>query len=403
MNRNVPKLLFTGFAVSAAGVFAALITGSVPESLRPHVDANSSEPAAQVQVEIPPNAATAEAPQKPTANATPEEQGTKIANVTPPEVTSSPTQEKEKNRVPTFDTIRVEKTGEAVIAGHAQPGSEVTIKFAGADIGKATANSEGSFVFVPEKPLPNGNGSLSLEATIDGQKVVSEEQLAVVVQQKEPPVIAKVNGEKPVEIVQSTPSEKDIKDVEISAVDYDELGNMIFQGHAPAGHVVRFYVDNVTVGDIQPDQAGAWLFKGNSQISPGAHTLRADEIDEHGKVVSRAETPFLRESPDTAVAALEAPKANATEPAKPSGDQTTPKSTPVQQSSESAVSKNPTEAVATLAAGRIVIQPGNNLWRISRQVYGKGNLYTVIWQANMGQVKNPNRVYPGQILSAPKT
>jgi nucleoid-associated protein YgaU len=30
-------------------------------------------------------------------------------------------------------------------------------------------------------------------------------------------------------------------------------------------------------------------------------------------------------------------------------------------------------------------------------------MYTVIYEANRSQVKNPNKIYPGQILTAPKT
>jgi nucleoid-associated protein YgaU len=51
---------------------------------------------------------------------------------------------------------------------------------------------------------------------------------------------------------------------------------------------------------------------------------------------------------------------------------------------------------------KLVIQPGNSLWKLSREVYGKGRMYTVIFEANKDLVKNPNRIYPGQILTAPK-
>ena len=59
--------------------------------------------------------------------------------------------------VPTFDTVRVEKTGEAVIAGTAEQGAEVVVKLDGSEIGKTTANNDGSFVVIPEK-VP-GSGS----------------------------------------------------------------------------------------------------------------------------------------------------------------------------------------------------------------------------------------------------
>jgi nucleoid-associated protein YgaU len=49
----------------------------------------------------------------------------------------------------------------------------------------------------------------------------------------------------------------------------------------------------------------------------------------------------------------------------------------------------------------VIIQPGNNLWQISRVIYGRGVEYTVIYQANRDQIRNPNLIYPGQILTTP--
>ena len=51
--------------------------------------------------------------------------------------------------------------------------------------------------------------------------------------------------------------------------------------------------------------------------------------------------------------------------------------------------------------GRVVIQPGNNLWRISRVIYGQGVQYTIIYQANKDQIRNPHLIYPGQIFATP--
>ncbi len=51
--------------------------------------------------------------------------------------------------------------------------------------------------------------------------------------------------------------------------------------------------------------------------------------------------------------------------------------------------------------GRIIIQPGNNLWKLSRVIYGKGMSYTVIYEANKGQIRDPDLIYPGQIFATP--
>jgi nucleoid-associated protein YgaU len=56
---------------------------------------------------------------------------------------------------------------------------------------------------------------------------------------------------------------------------------------------------------------------------------------------------------------------------------------------------------AKARSGRVVIQPHNNLWKLSRVIYGRGAHYRVIYSANKDQIHNPNRIYPGQIFTIP--
>jgi len=48
-----------------------------------------------------------------------------------------------------------------------------------------------------------------------------------------------------------------------------------------------------------------------------------------------------------------------------------------------------------------VVSRGDSLWRISRVTYGAGMRYAVVYKANHDQIRNPNRIYPGQILVLP--
>ncbi|MDB5527193.1 MAG: hypothetical protein JWR51_296 [Devosia sp.] len=53
------------------------------------------------------------------------------------------------------------------------------------------------------------------------------------------------------------------------------------------------------------------------------------------------------------------------------------------------------------ASGKAIIRRGDNLWTIARRVYGAGIKYTTIYEANNGQIRNPNRIYPGQVFDLP--
>jgi nucleoid-associated protein YgaU len=48
-----------------------------------------------------------------------------------------------------------------------------------------------------------------------------------------------------------------------------------------------------------------------------------------------------------------------------------------------------------------MVRRGDSLWRISRRVYGQGVRYTAIFQANTDQIRDPARIYPGQVFVVP--
>lgn len=45
---------------------------------------------------------------------------------------------------------------------------------------------------------------------------------------------------------------------------------------------------------------------------------------------------------------------------------------------------------------------GDCLWNIAKKYYGNGSQYTKIYNANKDKIKNPNLIYPGQVLVIPK-
>jgi nucleoid-associated protein YgaU len=392
--------------------------------------------------------------------------------------------------VPAFDTVRVEKTGEAVIAGRAEAGSNVVVKLNGEEIGKTVANDDGAFVVVPEKPLPAGSGAITIEATGKGdmQPVASTQSVAVIVPEgQQQALVAIVSPDAPTRVLQKpeAPAEtaaaeqpaaaapaaeepaaeqKPAKLVSIDAVDYDSAGNIVFSGQGEAGNTARIYVDNGFLGDAPVGEDGRWTYSGTANVAQGVHTLRVDGLDSQGNVVNRVEVPFFRED--------QSKVASATEPAAPAAEQPAasgePAEAPTQQpepaaseatataettivqsqpaaeqpaaqqpaaeqpaveqpasqaatsgeAAESEATQKPAttaqaeETVAATAApetgttpapreGRIVIQPGNNLWRISRVLYGTGNKFTMLYEANKDQIRNPNLIYPGQVFRTP--
>jgi len=94
--------------------------------------------------------------------------------------------------------------------------------------------------------------------------------------------------------------------VSIGAISYDAAGEVVISGRATAGRAVRLYVDNRPVALAPVAANGTWE-TGLTEVAAGIYTLRADELGDDGRVRSRIETPFRKESPDAVRRIVAAP------------------------------------------------------------------------------------------------
>jgi nucleoid-associated protein YgaU len=183
--------------------------------------------------------------------------------------------------VPIFDIARIERTGDAVIAGRAAPGSTVELLRNGERHDRAVVNQSGQFVMVPPR-LPAGNYELTLRSRQpDGKEATSKQSVVVA-----------------------------LDDATSSS---GALGSSQAQ---------------------QPSQLGV------------------------------SKLPFATAA---AVPTDEGPQAAAVVP----------------------------------KVGTTVVSRGDSLWRISRVTYGSGMRYAVVYKANRDRIRNPDRIYPGQVFVLP--
>lgn len=47
------------------------------------------------------------------------------------------------------------------------------------------------------------------------------------------------------------------------------------------------------------------------------------------------------------------------------------------------------------------IQPGDSLSKIAKREYGDANAWPRIHEANKDSIKNPDKIYPGQVINIP--
>jgi nucleoid-associated protein YgaU len=264
---------------------------------------------------------------------------------TPPVV---PAPEAANVPAPQFDVVRVDAAGNTVIAGRAAPGALVTIRRGTDVLGTVTADASGAFAFLPDKPLPPGAQALSLSEKLPNGSTVAGPVTASVDVPASPSgaalsVLSGPNGSQ----MQSAQGPK-AGTLGIGAVDYDANGHAIFSGTAPAGAHVTLSLGGKPVGAAVAGPDGRWNF--TAKVPAASGTLSLEGADGSAPVTA----PFALETLPTA-----------------------------------------------LAAGHVVIVPGQNLWLIARHVYGRGTLYTLIYDANTKQIRDPNLIFPGQAFAVP--
>ena len=264
---------------------------------------------------------------------------------------------------PSVDVVRLDKNGDLVMAGRAAPGEKLTIQNGGTTLGTVTADDDGQWVFLPDATLPTGVHQLSVSGTAAqagdaGAKTTVLLSLpgntasGTATSQSAGPMVVLSQGDAPPRLLEGPSGHSG--PVGLDIVQYDEQGRIRFTGHAEPGHAVRLYVNNKAIGDATADAKGTWSLTPSQDLKPGLYSLRTDELTPEGKVAARSEVPFARAS--------------------------------LSQS---------------LAAGQSVVQPGDCLWTIARQNYGRGVQYTAIFVKNMDQIRDPDKIYPGQVFHMP--
>jgi nucleoid-associated protein YgaU len=67
---------------------------------------------------------------------------------------------------------------------------------------------------------------------------------------------------------------------------------------------------------------------------------------------------------------------------------------------QSGSSTKPAEEAATQAR-TYTVRGGDSLWKISEEMYGDGNEWNRIYEANRDRIKDPDLIQPGWVLTIP--
>ena len=273
-----------------------------------------------------------------------------------------------------FNLARVNEEGQIMVGGYAPPLSRLALFLDGELFGAVLVDDHGEWLFLSQQSFDPGQYIMSLETQIAEREIVYgiETLLAVIPkhsfeqEEAQPLIVVLPNGSGGASRILSQRFLGDKTatgtDFIIDTLDYGENGFLLLSGRLRGEKVeMLVYRNNKLIarrryqgqGAVPTDwQISAILPKSDANLS--GQVLRIDLI-ENNKVVQRRALP---------------------------------------------VSWNP--LVREGEDEYFVVTPGVSLWHIARNVFGTGNLHTILYEANKAQIENPDLIRPGQILFIPE-
>ena len=372
---------------------------------------------------------------------------------------------------PKFDLVRIEEDGSAVIAGLADGMGFVILSVDGEEVPEARTDLNGTgqfviFAFLPSTQTPQvlrlhlyaeGGGSviISTETVFvaaapkikvqvadvangadntadlnDKTAIVSNAQIEEVEVTNQPTVI--LADQLGVRILQDTGQNEFVSTVSIDTISYNSRGEVSIGGRAAGLGFVRLYLNNKLITTSPISDRGYWTVD-LLDVGAGIYTLRVDELNMAGEVVSRAEIPFKREEQKDLVALMDVADDTLKVMKPVNVEVDTPQQTEIIQTTvdvqaeveELIASENDTglEVEVSRPISKVIVekstksklvlakpslnfrvktvQPGSTLWAIAEESYGAGIEYFKVFEANKERIRDPDLIYPGQVFEIP--
>src|SRR6185312_6644012 len=288
-------------------------------------------------------------------------------------------------------------TGEAVVAGRAAPGTTVELLRDGEVHDRVVVDQSGQFAMIP-RPLPPGTYGLTLRSKQpDGKEITSKQSVAVVLEPtSERPTVALMTPDKPTVVLSQPPAPASVADATVvEAVDVEPGGKLHVSGRARPGAAVRLYLNDSLIASATAGADGHLAVTIKEGVAPGNYRVRLDELaSSSGAVRSRAEVPF--DVPGTITTASVPAQATISNPREATRQPRLAAAT-----GTILPDKDARSAVVVPKIKTMTVVPGDSLWRLSHRTLGGGQRYAIIYQANREQIRNPNLIYPGQVLVLP--
>tara|TARA_B100000989_G_scaffold87426_2_gene62958 strand:- start:802 stop:1866 length:1065 start_codon:yes stop_codon:yes gene_type:complete len=270
-----------------------------------------------------------------------------------------------------IDIARVKPDGAAVVAGSSSPGAVINVFEDKILLGKTTADVNGEWVVVLEKRLGPGQHLISVAAEReDGNATLAEISIAIEIyadQFTKPLVALLPENQTEVPVLLQSPDDETENSITDGAptttvaqigprsLVWQDETNLRIGGHSRGGVSVTVSANGTFFGEGLVLADGGWQVTGKVDSSRNTHDLEFILVDNAGQAVARYLFPVMARDLKKGL----------------DGSQL------------------------------VVVNKGDALWRIAYRSFGKGTRYIDIVRKNIGDIDNPDLIYPNQIFALP--
>jgi len=251
----------------------------------------------------------------------------------------------------TFDIVRLDKTGDVVIAGKTIPNIKVDILDGNEILASVFSDSNGDWVWISENPLPEGIKRFNLKH-FDGEHEFFSHQNIIILREKNKYLSSKILKFSKTSSIEIINNKKKILGLSLDIAEYLDEDSLMLTGRTkPNAKVKLFFSDNF-IKDSTSDNRGVWKIELKNFEFTDNNLIVTTEI-EGQKITLRTKIFEKKIDPNF------------------------------------------------IFEKEVVVKNGNSLWRIARKTLGGGVYYSEIYKSNMKEIENPDLIFPGQVFNIP--
>ena len=251
-----------------------------------------------------------------------------------------------------FDIVRLDPSGDLIIAGKTEPNIVVDIYDGNQKLTSVLSDTHGDWVWVSEKKIDNGLKRFNLKhSDSEGKIINSDENIIIFFEKNEKQKVVKIRdkGEVGIEILNNN---QGVRGLALDSSEHFDNEKLRLKGRSIPNAEIQIFISKKLIGKSIADAQGNWEFSINEIVFEN-YDLEIKSTFENN--ILSLKTEILNGKIDSKL----------------------------------------------FFEKEIIVENGNSLWRIARKTLGGGILYAEIYKNNKKIINDPDLIFPGQVFKIP--